>query len=130
MPHNPRLHVTYVGPEVTAHDARTVKMPRGRSSVTVSAYAVRYEDLLLVERPHLFLAQNAGLQHGPHFAEWKPTLHLLRERGLLTAVTTFDAGERVRSLKFLAAGGFGLRAASRFAQGTASERLLVGHCSR
>jgi hypothetical protein len=49
------------------------------------------------------LAQNAGLQHGPHLFQWVPTLRLLVRRGILCAFTMFDAGELCQSLSCLAA---------------------------
>ena len=57
--------------------------------------------LPVLPRPHLVLAQNAGLQHGPHFQEWMGAFGYFYNQRLLVAFTMYDAGERVRSIKYM-----------------------------
>ena len=101
LPGNPRLSIVFVGPDAEAHAPRAVNvklLPKGRAKVTVRAHKCLYQDLPVLPRPHLVLAQNAGLQHGPHFKEWMGAFGYFYNQRLLVAFTMYDAGERVRSV--------------------------------
>ena len=104
LPGNPRLSIVFVGPDAEAHAPRAVNvklLPKGRAKVTVSAHKCLYQSLPVLPRPHLVLAQNAGLQHGPHFQEWMGAFGYFYNQRLLVAFTMYDAGERVRSIKYM-----------------------------
>lgn len=104
-----------MGPEVTprpdkSYPALTVsaykglyKIPEAKESAAIN---IEIGNLTLSEpdeltrRPHLLLCQNAGLQHGPDFKNWLPTLQDAARVSLPCAFTMFDGGEFERSLLY------------------------------
>ena len=102
------VNILYVGPGVTRHGKKAVRPPSElphprRGTVTLEARKGYYHDVVDVatERPTLVLAQNAGIQHGPHTREWLPTLRALCDDHVLFCATMYDLGEHERSIRVL-----------------------------
>ena len=64
LPNNPTLHLSFIGPEVEARPPRVLPAFHGKAEIHIPCHSVVYHELPEgLPRPHLFIAQNAGLQH-------------------------------------------------------------------
>ena len=64
LPNNPTLHLSFIGPEVEARPPRVLAAFHGKAEIHIPCHSVVYHELPEgLPRPHLFIAQNAGLQH-------------------------------------------------------------------